>query len=145
MGRAQGSSRCGTLGHPRLLVLIASGPRPALEHHYLGIQSKIVANARARTGGDDRVTSCSAPSTDPKSVPLQISYARLLLQKGNYDKAQAIVKDLNKSHSKSPQVENMTAILLMHDGKIRVLKTAPKAVSSDRVAGRPSYGTVDQS
>jgi tetratricopeptide (TPR) repeat protein len=53
-------------------------------------------------------------SSHPRSVPLKIAYARILLQKGNYAQASAVVDELKKKNSGNAQVAMLSASLLVN-------------------------------
>ena len=54
---------------------------------------------------------------NPKSVPIEIEYARLLLMENKYDQGADVVKDLSKANNNNPQVQRLNADLLLHAGK----------------------------
>ncbi len=74
-----------------------------------------------RTGQADRaeVVFADLRAKHPKSVPIQISYARVLVARGKWDQASDAVKALSKSNGSNPQVARMNAELLLHANKIR--------------------------
>jgi tetratricopeptide (TPR) repeat protein len=55
----------------------------------------------------------------PKSVPVKMVYAEILVDQGNFAKVQQIVDDLNKNKNTAadPQVQAMTGMLLLRSGK----------------------------
>ncbi len=53
----------------------------------------------------------------PKSVPIKMVYAQALIDQGNYAKVQQIVDELNKTNANDPQVQAITGMLLLHNGK----------------------------
>ena len=53
----------------------------------------------------------------PRSVPIRIANAQILLQSGEIGSAKSIVDDLSKTDSKNPQVELLNGFLLMRAGK----------------------------
>jgi tetratricopeptide (TPR) repeat protein len=53
----------------------------------------------------------------PKSVPIKMVYAQILVDQGNYAKVQQIVDELNKTNGSDPQVQAMTGMLLLRNGK----------------------------
>jgi tetratricopeptide (TPR) repeat protein len=79
----------------------------------------------AQTGQIDRGESVFADlvAKQPNSVPLQVQYAQILIQRQNFAKATSVVNELGKAHSQSPQIEMLNAILQMHDGKTDVAFT----------------------
>jgi len=72
-----------------------------------------------RTGQIDRAEPAYAELTSkyPKSVPLKIAYAQILLEKQSFDKATSVVADLSKTNGNNPQVEVLNTMLLMKAGK----------------------------
>lgn len=56
-------------------------------------------------------------SKHPKSVPLKVSYARLLIAKKDIAKARTLGQELAKTDSELPQVALLNGMLLMNDGK----------------------------
>ena len=66
----------------------------------------------------------------PKSIPIKLVYSQILLDQGNYAKVQQVVDDLNKTNKSDPQVQALTGILLLHNGKTNdaqtLLQTAVK-------------------
>jgi tetratricopeptide (TPR) repeat protein len=73
----------------------------------------------ARTGQVDQAASAYANlvSKHPKSVPLKVTYAHILMQKQDYAKAQSVSDDLMKTNSSDPQVAVLNGLLLLHAGK----------------------------
>lgn len=53
----------------------------------------------------------------PKSLPIQVTYTRVLLGKGKWDQASDSLKNLSKSNGNNPQVARMNAEVLLHNGK----------------------------
>jgi tetratricopeptide (TPR) repeat protein len=53
----------------------------------------------------------------PKSVPIKMAYARILLAQGNLAKVQDIANQLDKSNGDDPQVESLSGMLLLRAGK----------------------------
>jgi tetratricopeptide (TPR) repeat protein len=53
----------------------------------------------------------------PKSVPMKMAYARILLAQGNLAKVQDIANQLDKSNGDDPQVESLSGMLLLRAGK----------------------------
>ncbi len=55
----------------------------------------------------------------PKSVPIKMVYAEILVDQGNFSKVQQIVDDLNKNKNTAadPQVQAITGMLLLRSGK----------------------------
>ena len=73
----------------------------------------------------------------PKSIPIKMVYAQILVDQGNYAKVQQIVDELNKTNASDPQVQAITGILLLHDGKVndaqvllqKAVKNAPDNIT----------------
>ncbi len=53
----------------------------------------------------------------PKSLPVQITYTRVLLGRGKWDQASGSLKSLSKNNGNNPQVARMNAEVLLHNGK----------------------------
>ncbi len=67
----------------------------------------------------------------PKSVPIEIEYARVLVMENKYDQAADVLKDLSKANGNNPQVQRLNADLLLHNGKPNdALLLLQKAVSN---------------
>jgi tetratricopeptide (TPR) repeat protein len=73
----------------------------------------------ARTGQVDQAASAYANlvAKYPKSIPLKVIYARILIQQKEFAKAQSVSDDLMKSNSSDPQVAVLNGMLLLHAGK----------------------------
>jgi tetratricopeptide (TPR) repeat protein len=73
----------------------------------------------ARTGQIDQAASAYANlvSKHPKSVPLKVTYAHILIQQKDFTKAQSVSDDLMKTNSNDPQVAVLNGMLLLHAGK----------------------------
>ena len=73
----------------------------------------------SRTGEVDKAATAYADlvSKYPKSVPLKVTYARILVQKKDWAKAQSVSDDLMKTNSSDPQVAMLNGMLLLHAGK----------------------------
>ncbi|MDQ2841962.1 MAG: tetratricopeptide repeat protein, partial [Acidobacteriota bacterium] len=73
----------------------------------------------ARTGQFDQAASVYANlvSNHPKSVPLKVTYAHILIQQKNFTQATSVSDDLMKSSSSDPQVAVLNGMLLLHAGK----------------------------
>lgn len=73
----------------------------------------------ARTGQVDQASSAYANlvSKYPKSVPLKVTYAHILIQQKNFPQATSISDELMKSNSSDPQVAVLNGMLLLHAGK----------------------------
>jgi tetratricopeptide (TPR) repeat protein len=83
----------------------------------------------------------------PKSVPIKMVYAQILIDRGNYAKVQQIVDELNKTNANDPQVQAMTGMLLLHNGKtddaVNLLQKAAKN-SPDNVSLKYWVATADK-
>jgi tetratricopeptide (TPR) repeat protein len=73
----------------------------------------------ARTGQVDQAASAYANlvAKHPKSVPLKVTYAHILIQQKNYAEATKVSDDLMKSNSNDPQVAVLNGMLLLRAGK----------------------------
>ncbi|HSU18799.1 MAG TPA: tetratricopeptide repeat protein [Acidobacteriaceae bacterium] len=73
-----------------------------------------------QTGQTERASTVYADLANkyPKSVPIKMAYAHVLADQGNYAKVQQIVDELNKTDKDDPQVEALTAMLMLRSGKI---------------------------
>ena len=73
----------------------------------------------ARTGEIDKASAAYADlvSKNPKSVPLKVTYAHILIQQRNWSKAQSVSDDLMKSSSSTPEVAVLNGMLLLHANK----------------------------
>ncbi len=83
--------------------------------------SEILLTYYVRTNQADRAETVFADlrAKHEKSLPIQISYARVLVARGKWDGAADAVKSLSKSNSSNPQVARMNAELLLHANKPR--------------------------
>ncbi len=81
--------------------------------------SEILLTYYVRTGQADRAEAVFGDlrTSHAKSLPIQISYARVLLGRGKWDQASDALKALSKSNGSNPQVARMNAELLLHAGK----------------------------
>ena len=59
----------------------------------------------------------------PKSVDIKLSYSHTLADKGDYAKVQQIIDDLNKTNRDDPQVQALTAMMLLRGGKVNDANT----------------------
>ncbi len=73
----------------------------------------------ARTGEVDQAAAAYSAliAKHPKSAPLKVTYAHILIQQKDYPKAQTISDDLMKTNSGDPQVAVLNGMLLLHAGK----------------------------
>jgi tetratricopeptide (TPR) repeat protein len=73
----------------------------------------------ARTGQVDQASSVYANlvAKHPKSVPLKVTYAHILIQQKNYTQATSVSDGLMKSNGTDPQVAILNGMLLLHAGK----------------------------
>ncbi|HEU5339639.1 tetratricopeptide repeat protein [Edaphobacter sp.] len=83
----------------------------------------------------------------PKSIPLKLAYARLLILNHNVSKARDIAADLAKADSTRPEVAVLNGMLMLNDGKtndaFNVLQKAAKA-NPDSFAVQLWYGRAAQ-
>lgn len=95
--------------------------------------ASLLYNYYRQTGQIDRAAPAYEQLTNkyPTSVPLKLVYAQILLDQGNYAKVQQIVDELNKTNANEPQVQAMTGILLLRNGKTNdAVTTLQKAVKN---------------
>jgi tetratricopeptide (TPR) repeat protein len=73
----------------------------------------------ARTGQVDQAASVYANlvAKHPKSVPLKVTYAHILIQQKNYAQATSVSDGLMKTNGSDPQVAVLNGMLLLHAGK----------------------------
>ncbi len=73
----------------------------------------------ARTGQVDQAASAYASlvAKHPKSVPLKVTYAHILIQQKNFAQATSVSDELMKTNSSDPQVAVLNGMLLLHAGK----------------------------
>lgn len=83
----------------------------------------------------------------PKSIPLKLAYARLLVLNHNVAKAQEIATDLAKTDATRPEVAVLNGMLMLNDGKTNdaftTLQKAAKA-NPDSFAVQLWYGRAAQ-
>lgn len=83
--------------------------------------ASLLFNFYRQTGQFDRATGVYEQLVNkyPKSVPIKMVYAEILVDQGNFAKVQQIVDDLNKNKNTAadPQVQAMTGMLLLRSGK----------------------------
>lgn len=81
--------------------------------------AEILLTYYVRTGQADRAEAVFSDlhQKNPKSLPLQIAYTRVLIGRNKWDQAADALKDLSKSNANNPQVARMNADLLLHQGK----------------------------
>ena len=102
-----------------------------------------------QTGQMDRAASAYEQLTNkyPTSVQLKMVYAQILIDQGNYAKVQQIVDDLNKTNANDPQVQAISGMLLLHNGKtndaVALLQKAVKN-SPDNITLKYWLGTADK-
>ena len=72
-----------------------------------------------RTGQMDRAEPVFADLTAkfPKSFAIKMTYARVLMEKRNFAKAQSVATELSKNSSGNPEVQTLNALLLLNAGK----------------------------
>lgn len=98
----------------------------------------LLFNYYRQTAQMDKAASAYEQLTNkyPTSVPLKMVYAQILIDQGNYAKVQQIVDELNKTNTNDPQVQAMSGMLLLHDGKTndavallqKAVKNAPDSI-----------------
>ena len=81
--------------------------------------SSVLLTYYARTNQAERAESVFADlrAKHEKSIPIQVSYARVLIARGKWDQASDLVRALSKSNSSNPQVARLNAELLLHANK----------------------------
>lgn len=74
----------------------------------------------AQTGQDNRAETTYADlvARHPKSTPLRITYARILIANQNVPKARLVVADLLKTETNDPEVAVLNGMFLLNDGKV---------------------------
>lgn len=74
----------------------------------------------ARTGQVDKAASVYSGlvAKHPKSVPLKVTYAHILIQQKNFAQATTVSAELMKSNASDPQVAVLNGMLLLHAGKV---------------------------
>lgn len=81
--------------------------------------AELLATYYIRTKQLDRAESAYADlvAKHPKSAPLKLAYARILLLKKDVPKAKTVAADLSKTDSGLPEVAVLNGMLLLNDGK----------------------------
>ncbi len=103
----------------------------------------------ARTGQIDRAASVYADLVNkhPKSVPLKLTYAHILIAQKDFAKATTITDGLTKTNGSDPQVAILNGMLMLHAGKANdaytVLEKAAKN-APDNVAVKLWLGQAAQ-
>src|SRR6185437_3641145 len=79
----------------------------------------LLFNYYRQTGQMDRAATVYEQLANkyPKSAPVKMVYAQILVDQGNFAKTQQIVDELNKTDANNPQVQAITGMLLLHNGK----------------------------
>lgn len=79
----------------------------------------LLANYYIRTNQLDKAQTAYAElvAKHPKSAPLKLAYARILILNKNIDKARAVGADLAKTDSSLPEVAILNGMILLNDGK----------------------------
>jgi len=100
----------------------------------------------ARTGQVDHAKSTFAALTSkyPKSLPIKVVYARILLDRKDYSSADSVVHDLVKMDAGNTEVQTLNAMLLVGTGKIddavtllkKSVKDNPNNVPAQVLLGR---------
>jgi Tfp pilus assembly protein PilF len=81
--------------------------------------ASLLANYYIRTNQLDKAQTAYADLTakHPKSAPLKLAYARVLILSKNIDKARALGAELAKTDSSLPDVAILNGMILLNDGK----------------------------
>ena len=81
--------------------------------------ASLLANYYVRTNQAQRAESDYADlvSKHPKSVPLKLAYARILILNHNIAKAKEVAADLARTDSSMPEVAVLNGMLMLNDGK----------------------------
>ena len=117
------------------------------ELHDTNDGANLLFNYYRQTGQMDRAATVYEQLSNkyPKSVPIKMTYAQILIDQGNFAKVQQIVDELNKTNPNEPQVQAMTGMLLLHNGKTddayNLLQKAAKN-SPDNIALKYWLGTA---
>ncbi len=108
-----------------------------------------------RTGDIDKGVSVYSAlvSKHPKSVPIKLAYARLLVAKKDVPAAKSVVSGLMKSDASDPGVAVLNGILLLNDGKTneafdalqKAAKNSPDSVPVKLWLGRAALAKGDLS
>jgi tetratricopeptide (TPR) repeat protein len=111
--------------------------------------ASLIFNYYRQTGQLDRAGAVYEQLTNkyPTSIPLKMVYAQILVDQGNFAKVQQIVDELNKTNSNDPQVQAMSAMLMLHNGKVKdAVALLQKAVKNapDNVALKYWLGLADR-
>jgi|HubBroStandDraft_5_1064220.scaffolds.fasta_scaffold10481_1 tetratricopeptide (TPR) repeat protein len=101
--------------------------------------AQLLYNYYRQTQQMDRAAAAYEQLTNkyPKSVPLKMVYADILAGQGNFAKVQQIIDELNKTNKDDPQVQAMTGMLLLRNGKTddalnlmqKAVKNSPDSIS----------------
>lgn len=81
---------------------------------------RVLQDYYVRTGQLDRAEStlASLSAKYPKSVPIKLTYAKLLTDKKDFSKANELASELTKTNANDPEVQVLNAVLLMNTGKV---------------------------
>ena len=81
--------------------------------------ASLLANYYIKTNQLPRAESdyANLVSTHPKSIPLKLTYARILVLNHNIPKAKEVAAELAKTDSSMPEVAVLNGMLLLNDGK----------------------------
>ncbi len=113
----------------------------------------LLQNYYLTTGEIDRGVSVYADlaAKHPKSTPIKLAYARLLLTKKDLPAARSVVNGLVKTDSSDPGVAVLSSIILMNDGKTneafdvlqKAAKNSPDSVPVKLWLGKASLAKGD--
>ncbi len=94
-----------------------SGRRPKIWRYDGG--GEVLESYYLRTGDIDRGVSVYADlvAKHPKSTPIKLAYARLLIAKKDIPAAKSVIAGLVKTDASDPGVALLNGILLLNDGK----------------------------
>ncbi len=81
--------------------------------------AEILLTYYVKTGQPDRAEAVFSDlrNKHSKSLPIQISYTRVLIGRNKWDQATDVLKGLSKTNASNPHVARMNAELLLHSGK----------------------------
>ena len=94
---------------------------------------RVLQDYYSRTAQLDRAEPALASLTAkyPKSVPIKLTYAKLLTDKKDFAKANQLASELNKTNANDPEVQSLNAVLLMNTGKVNEAFTALQKATKD--------------
>jgi Tfp pilus assembly protein PilF len=113
----------------------------------------LLANYYFRTNQLDKAQTAYADlvAKHPKSAPLKLAYARILILDKNIDKARTVGADLAKTDSSLPEVAILNGMVLLNDGKTndafnllqKAAKTNPDSVGVKLMLARAARAKGD--